>query len=237
MTDQLAATALRLMCAFAVKGAFDHSIVAAFEAESERPLHVEWDTTVGIAGSIMQGAHADVVVVVSEAMDRLVEAGKVSAAGRVEIVQSRIGLAVSKGTGHPDISTLDTLKRTLLDARSVCYSMAGASGLHLQPLFERIGIADAINRRATVIPSGFTAEKLLSGEADIALQQISELRVVQGVEVVGPLPDLAQKVSTFSAAVLVMAFDPAGAQEFVRFLASQTAADAYRASGLDPLRQ
>ena len=237
MTDQPAATALRLMCAFAVRGAFDRSIVAAFEAESGRALRIEWDTTVGIAGRIMEDAQADVVVVVSEAMDRLVQAGKVSADGRVDIAQSRIGLAVPAGAPHPDISTIEALKRTLLDARSVCYSMAGASGLHLKPLFERIGIADAVNRRATVIPSGFTAESLLSGEADIALQQLSELRVVPGVEGVGPLPEAAQKVSTFSAAVPVTAFDPACARDFVRFLASEAAVEAYRTSGLDPLQR
>lgn len=233
MTTEPAVPALQLMCAFAVRGAFDHAIVREFEAGGTG-LAIDWDTTVGITEKLMGGGRADVAVVVDAAMDKLVAAGKAVAASRVDVARSRIGLAVPKGAPHPDLSSLEALKRTLLAARSVCYSMAGASGLHLQPFFERIGIAEAVNARATIIPSGFTAEKLLSGEADIALQQLSELKVVPGVEVVGPLPEAAQKVSTFSAAVLEGAADPEGAARFVRFLTGPQALAAYHASGLDP---
>jgi len=96
-------------------------------------------------------------------------------------------------------------------ARSVAYSRTGASGIYFAGLLPRLGLAEAVNAKATIIPQGFTAEKLVSGEADIAVQQISELMVVPGIEVVGPLPDPVQEMTTFAAAILRGATDRDGA--------------------------
>ncbi|HEX2940393.1 MAG TPA: substrate-binding domain-containing protein, partial [Rhodopila sp.] len=114
-------------------------------------------------------------------------------------------------------------------------SQAGASGIYFRSLIERMGIADAITAKATVIPAGFTAEKLVTGEADLAVQQISELLVVPGIEVIGPFPDVYQSLSAFSAAVFKDAANPALAQAFLRAVRAERAFAAYRRCGLDPV--
>ncbi|MGI4944128.1 MAG: molybdate ABC transporter substrate-binding protein, partial [Janthinobacterium lividum] len=91
-----------------------------------------------------------------------------------------------------------------------------------------------VNARATIIPAGFTAEKLVTGEADIAIQQLSELQVVQGIEIVGPLPDEVQKVTTFAAVVMTGTAEREAAERFVRTLTGPSAVAAYRATALDP---
>ena len=121
-------------------------------------------------------------------------------------------------------------------ARSVCYSRGGQSGVHFAPMLQRIGIADAVNAKATIIPAGFTAEKLVTGEADIAIQQLSELSVVPGIEIVGPLPDAVQKVTTFAAAVMTGSAHHDVARRFVESLVTDTAFAAYEATMLDPAR-
>src|SRR6185437_11142847 len=107
--------------------------------------------------------------------------------------------AVKAGAAHPDIATEAALGAALLGARSVAYSRLGASGIYFAQLIEQLGIASEVNARATIIPAGFTAEKLLTGEADLAVQQISELMQVGGIEVVGPIPHDLQTPAVFSA--------------------------------------
>jgi molybdate transport system substrate-binding protein len=225
---------LRVMAGLAVRGAFEAGIVPAFEASTGVGVEVEWMPTTVIMAKIAAGARADVLVVIADAMDRLVQQGEVDPASRVEVAHSRLGLAVPAGAVHPEIGTVGAFTRALLAARSVAYSRAGASGIYFDKLIERLGIADAIRARATVIPAGFTAEKLLTGEADLAVQQVSELMVVPGVEIVGKFPEELQQVSSFSAAVMRGAANETAAACFVAGLVSKEAAAAYRATGIDP---
>ncbi|MEG9529541.1 molybdate ABC transporter substrate-binding protein [Methylobacterium tardum] len=226
-------TETRLKCALVVRGAFDAHVVPAFEAAGGRAA-IHWAPTAVIMKEIEAGATADAILVLSDAMDRLIAEGKVEAESRVDAVRSRYGIAVKAGSQHPDISTVEALKRTLVEARSVAYSRTGASGIYFAGLLPRLGLAEAVNARATIIPQGFTAEKLVSGEADIAVQQISELMVVPGIEVVGPLPDPVQEMTTFSAAIMRGATDRTGAARFLAGLTTPQAAEAYRTSGLEP---
>lgn len=226
-------TTTRLMCALVVRGAFDAHVAPAFEASGGR-VAIDWAPTAVIMDRIAAGATADAVLVLSDAMDRLVAEGRVEAGSRIAVARSRYGIAVRAGDPHPGIDTVETLTRTLVEARSVAYSRTGASGIYFAGLLLRLGIAEAVNARATIIPQGFTAEKLVSGEADIAVQQISELMVVDGIEIVGPFPDPVQEVTTFCAASMRGAEDPEGAARFLAGLTTPEAAAAYRASGLEP---
>ena len=225
--------ATRLMCALVVRGAFDAQVVPAFEA-SGGSISIDWAPTAVIMERIAGGATADAALVLSDAMDRLVADGRVEAGSRIAVARSRYGIAVRAGTPHPEIDTVEALTRSLLEARSVAYSRTGASGIYFAGLLPRLGIADAVNARATIIPQGFTAERLVSGDADIAVQQISELMVVDGIEIVGPFPDPVQAVTTFCAAILSGAEDRQGAARFLASLTTAEAARAYRASGLEP---
>jgi molybdate transport system substrate-binding protein len=141
---------------------------------------------------------------------------------------------VKAGATHPDIATEAALRATLLGARSVAYSRLGASGIFFAQLLERMGVAAEINARSKIIPQGFTAELLVSGEADLAVQQISELKLVEGVEVVGPIPRELQRPAVFSAGRLAASNNAAQSDRLLKFLASPEAAPALRESGLEP---
>ncbi|MGI4944526.1 MAG: molybdate ABC transporter substrate-binding protein [Janthinobacterium lividum] len=227
---------LHLKCALVVKGAFDASLVPTFEASSGYKLEIDWAPTTVIMSKLAKGAAADAVLIVADSVDELIGQGKVEAGTKRVVLRSRIGVAVAAGAPHPDLSTLDAFKHAMTGARSVCYSRGGQSGVHFAPMLQRIGIADVVNAKATIIPAGFTAEKLITGEADIAIQQLSELAVVPGIEIVGPLPDAVQKVTTFAAAVMTGSAHRDMAERFVASLVTETAFAAYEASRLDPAR-
>jgi len=225
---------LSLMSALAVRGAFENGILPAFQAETGIQVVPEWTPTTVIMSKLAAGERADVVVVIVDSMDRLVEQGLVDPASRVELAHSRLGLAVPAGAPHPDISTMEAFTQALLGARSIAYSMGGASGIYFRALIERLGIAEAVNAKATTIPAGFTAEKLVTGEADLAVQQVSELMVVPGVEIIGRFPEEVQQVTSFSAAIMRGCAQVADAERLMRYLTGDRAAEAYRASGVDP---
>lgn len=235
MTSETTQHPLTLMSALAVRGAFENGILPAFEAETGIQVVPDWSPTTVIMTRVAAGARPDVVVLIVEAMDRLVEQDIVDPASRVELAHSRLGLAVPPGAAHPDISTVEAFTRALLAARSICYSVGGASGIYFQQLIARLGIADAINAKATPIPAGFTAEKLLTGEADLAVQQVSELMVVPTVEIIGKFPEEVQQISSFSAAIMRGTPNTAAAARLIASLTGERAAAAYRASGVDPI--
>jgi molybdate transport system substrate-binding protein len=115
----------------------------------------------------------------------------------------------------------------------VIYSRAGASGIYFEKLIEKLDIAAPIRARATVIPAGLTAERLVSGEGDLAIQQISELLMIDGVDIVGPFPPELQSATGFTAAILNGAPRAAEAAALLQALTAPAARDAYKASGLE----
>jgi molybdate transport system substrate-binding protein len=141
---------------------------------------------------------------------------------------------VRAGRAHPDITTENALRKTLLAAQSVAYSRLGASGIYFGELIKRMGIAAEINAKATIVPQGFTAERLVSGEADLAVQQISELKQVAGIEVVGPIPHDLQTPALFSAGRMATARNAAAVDRLLHYLASPEVAPVLRQSGLEP---
>jgi len=151
----------------------------------------------------------------------------------VDLARSWVGIAVKAGAAHPDISTEAALRAALLGARAVAYSRLGASGILFAKLIERLGIAADINARAVIIPQGFTAERLVTGEAELAVQQISELKQVEGIEVVGPIPHALQTPAIFSAGRMTASPRATQADRLLQFLASSEVAPVLRESGLE----
>jgi molybdate transport system substrate-binding protein len=183
---------------------------------------------------LRSGESPDVVILTREGLEEVVREGRVVAESCVDLAGSWVGIAVKAGAIHPDISTEAALRTALLGARSVAYSRLGASGILFAKLIERLGIASDINARAVIIPQGFTAEKLITGEADLAVQQISELKQIEGIEVIGPIPRAMQTLAVFSAGRMAGTSKPDEADRLLRFLASPEVAPALRASGLEP---
>ena len=144
-------------------------------------------------------------------------------------------MAVRTGAPKPDISTVEALKRTLLEAKSVAYS-ASASGVYLSTeLFARLGIADQMTQKAKRIESERVGTVVARGDAELGFQQVSELLPIAGVDYVGPLPDAVQRVTVFSAGIATGAREPEAAKALIRFLASPAARPAIEKSGLEPV--
>ena len=197
-------------------------------------IDADFAPTLGLLERLRDGEAADVVILTREGLDGLKTNGSVVAESCVDLARSLVGIAVKAGSVHPDIGTDAAFRATLLRARAVAYSGLGASGVFFAQLIEHMGIAGEINARARIIPQGFTAERLLSGEADLAVQQISELKLVAGVEIVGPIPLHLQNPAVFSAGRLVASKNPDQSERLLKFLASPEATPALRESGLEP---
>ncbi len=232
MQNQSDLKTVRVMAGLAVEVAINRWLKPAFEADTGLRLEIDWRPTAAIMKSIEAGDRADVIIGIDNSMDILVERGIVQAATRVPLADSILGVGVKGGARRPDVSTVEAFKRAMVEARGVAYSKAGASGIYFAGLIQRLGIADAVNARAVVIPMGFTAEKVASGEAELAIQQVSELMTVPGIDVVGPFPPELQTVTRFDAATFSEAKNASGAQAFMAALTSSAAAKAYADGGL-----
>src|SRR5262249_5031755 len=138
---------------------------------------------------LARGEPADVLIMVGYALGDLVKDGKAVAGSRVDLVNSPIGIAVKAGAPHPDISSGAAVKQALLNAGSIAYSDS-ASGVYVSTeMFQKLGIADQMKDKAKKIPATPVGEIVAKGEAELGLQQISELKPVQGIEIIGKLPD------------------------------------------------
>ena len=224
---------VRLLSTLALMGAV-RSLAGRYQAEKGTRIDADFAPTLGLLDRLRGGEAADVVILTREGLDELASEGIVVADSRVDLARSYVGIAVKAGADHPDIATESALRATLLGARSVAYSRIGASGIFFAQLIERMGIASEVNAKARIIPSGFTAERLVTGDADLAVQQISELKQVAGVEIVGPIPLDMQSPAVFSAGRLAASKRVVQADELLKYLASPEAAPVLRASGLEP---
>jgi molybdate transport system substrate-binding protein len=182
-----------------------------------------------------RGEPADVLIMVGYALGDLATQGKVAADSRVDLVKSPIGIAVKSGTPKPDISSVDALKRALLAAKSIAYSDS-ASGVYISTeMFQKLGIADAMKDKARKIPATPVGEIVAHGDAELGFQQISELKPVPGIEIVGQLPPELQKITVFSAGIASVSKEPEAGKALIKFLASPAAAPVIIASGMEPI--
>jgi molybdate transport system substrate-binding protein len=182
-----------------------------------------------------RGEPADVLIMVGYALGDLVKQGKVVADSRVDLTKSLIGIAVKSGAPKPDIGSAEALKRALLAAKSIAYSDS-ASGVYVSTeMFAKLGIADQMKDKARKIPATPVAEIVARGDAEIGFQQISELRPVAGVDIVGPLPPELQKVTVFSAGIATVSKEPDAGKALIKFLASPAASAAIIKSGMEPI--
>jgi molybdate transport system substrate-binding protein len=225
--------AIRVLSTLALKGAVP-GLASQYQAAGGAHIDADFAPTLALLERLRSGEAADVVILTREGLDEVAREGRVAAESCVDLARSWVGIAVKAGAVHPNISNEAALRAALLSARSVAYSRLGASGILFAKLIERLGIASDINAKAQIIQQGFTAEKLVTGEADLAVQQISELKQVGGIEVVGPIPYELQTPAVFSAGRMAATNKPAEADRLLRFLASPGVAPALRESGLEP---
>ena len=224
---------IRVLSTLALKGAVGR-LAGQYQAEGGAWIDADFAPTLALLDRIRRGEGADIVILTREGLDELVREGRVLADSCVDLARSYVGLAVRVAAVRPDISTEAALRETLLGARAVAYSQLGASGILFAQLIERLEIAAEINARAVIIPQGFTAEKLLTGEADLAVQQISELKQVAGIDVIGPIPHALQTPAVFSAGRMAGSKLNDQGDRLLCYLASAAVAPVLRACGLEP---
>ena len=206
-----------------------------FERTTGHRLSIGYDPANVIKRHIDGGAAFDVAIVTRPVIDDLSKQGKIIADTCVDIGRSGLGLAVRKGAPKPDISTIEAFKRALLAATSVVRSKDGTSGLYFEKLLDRLGIAEAMRGKIRLGGSGRIAELVAAGEAELAVQQISELLPVAGAEFVGPFPPELQLYTVFAAGVGSAAKNRQAAVALINSLTAPSAAVLFKAKGLEPI--
>jgi molybdate transport system substrate-binding protein len=233
------AAEVRVMISGGLTAAYQ-ALVPEFEKATGNKVLTAYGPSMGttvnaIPVRLERGEAADVLIMVGYALGDLIKNGKVVADSRVDLVKSPIGVAVKAGAPKPDISSADTLKRALLAAKSVAYSDS-ASGVYVSTeMFAKLGIADEMKDKAKKIPATPVGEIVARGEAEIGFQQISEMKPVAGIDIVGQLPPDLQKITVFSAGIATVSKEPDAGRALIKFLASPAARDAIVNSGMEPI--
>ena len=186
-----------------------------------------------IPSRLRRGDAADVVIVNADSLDDLIKQGLVIANSRVDLARSRIGMAVRAGARKPDISSLDALKRALLDAKSVALSSSVSGDYFTKDVFPRLGIAEQMAAKTRRSGNERVGALIARGDAEIGFQQMSELLPIKEIEVVGPLPSEVQRVTIFAAGVAANSKQPDAARAYIRYLASTAASAAVAQTGLE----
>ncbi len=222
---------LTVLSTLAVMGVLQE-VLPDYQRSNDVAVHPTFGPTREQLTRIEGGARGDATILTETAIDSLIASGVLAPGSRVDLARSFVGVAVKAGTPRPAIGTAEQFRQALLDARSIVFSAAGASGIFFAGLIEQLGVAEAVRAKATIIPTGFTAELAARGEAELAIQQVSELMAVSGVDIVGRVPPELEPGTMFAGGVFVGAQSGAGA--LLRFLASAAIAPVYSRLGLDP---
>jgi molybdate transport system substrate-binding protein len=229
-----AATAaeIKLMCPAPMRTTIT-DLVAQFERATPHKVTIVHTPSRMIIERLQGGEAFDVSILTAEATDGLIKQGKV--AKRVDVARSSIGLAVRSGAPAPDVSSAEAVKRTLLAAKTFARNEGAESGRHMLSVFARLGITEQMAGKTKAMPvgTGYVAELVARGEAELAAQQMPELKAVAGVDPF-PLPPELQLIIVFSAGVSPAPKEPEATAALVAFLSSPGAAATIRSKGLDP---
>jgi molybdate transport system substrate-binding protein len=228
---------LKVFSTIAVQSTLD-AVVPPFEAQSGLRLDITWNTAPALVKRLQGGETADVLILNRAGMDTMIRDGRVLRHSEVTLASSATAIAIRAGAARPDISTPEALKRTLIAARAISYTdpaAGGASGIYFAKLLERWGIAAEINAKTKFPPpAGLSGDFLLTGEADLAIQQKPELLQVPGIEILGTLPGDLHMVTVFVAGVEASSARAAAAKSLIDILHSRPTAKVFRDKGLDP---
>jgi molybdate transport system substrate-binding protein len=212
-------------------------LTQAYLAQTGVSVQIESVGGVDAAKRVQAGEAFDMVLLASDAIDKLIASGHVQTGSRCDWVRSPVAVAVQAGAARPDLSNEAAVKAAVLASPTLSYS-TGPSGVYLEKLFERWRIADEVKTRIVVPPPGTPVGALVaSGQAALGFQQLSELIALPGIDVLGTLPADVAFITTFSSGIpVVIAGDVtrvAAVQSFLQFLASAGVEDVKRKQGMD----
>jgi molybdate transport system substrate-binding protein len=230
-----AAAEIKVLTAGAMRKVVD-ALVPPFETQTGHKVAVDNATAGALAKRIEGGEAFDVAVITPKVIDELIGKGRMAAGTRTDLAKVGIGVAVKEGAQLPDIKTVEAFKRTLLAAKSVAYidpKAGGSSGIYFDGLLDRLGIAGEIRPKARLKQGGYVAELVVSGEAEVAVHQISEIVPVKGVVLAGPLPPEIQNFTTYAAAIGANAKDAAAAKSLIDHIGGPAAAPILKSKGME----
>jgi molybdate transport system substrate-binding protein len=220
-------------------GAFKPVLVALqpqFERETGHRLVIDNDTAGALQRRIAAGEAFDVVFSSPASLQPLAQAGRLAGEPPLPLARVAIGVAVRKGAPLPDISSVAAFRALLLDARSVAYidpAAGGSSGIYLDRLFEQWGIAPQVRAKAVLVPGGLVATRVVDGQADVAIHQISEILAVPDAVLVGPLPAEIQNYTVYAGALSAQTTKAAAARELLAALRGPRAAEILKSRGME----
>lgn len=221
-------------------GAFKPVVIALvpdFEKRSGSKVVIDNDTAGGLQKRIEGGEAFDIAVITPAIVDDLAGKGKIAPGSRANLASVAIGVVVKDGAPKPDVSTVDAFKNALLAAKTVAYidpASGGSSGIYIDKLLERLGIADQIRPKAKLKKGGHVADLIVSGEAELGVHQISEIVAVKGAALVGPLPKEIQNTTTYAAGLSVSPQNKEAAQALIKMFSGPEAAAVLKSKGMDP---
>ncbi len=223
-------------------GAYKQVVLAllpAFEKQTGHQVTVDNGTTGQLKKRIEGGEAFDLLVITPAVVDEMIKSGKLAAGSEVKLASVGIGVVVKEGAPKPDISTVDKFKQALLAAKSVAYidpASGGSSGIYIDKLLVKLGIADQIRPKAKLKKGGHVADLIVSGEAELGIHQISEIVPVKGAALVGPLPKEIQNTTIYAAALSASVKDKDAAIELIEYLSGPDAAAVLKSKGMEPAK-
>jgi molybdate transport system substrate-binding protein len=231
LAGQAQTAEIKVLASTAVKTTLEE-LGPQFEKATGNKVEFDFAPAAILKTKIDQGTAFDVAILTVPVTDSLAGAGKIDTA-RTTIAHSGIGVAIHKGAPKPDISTTEAFKRTLLNAKSIGFTAAGATGAYLKTLFEKLGIADELKPKLKLL-QGAAGEAAANGDVEIGMTQISEILPYANADLVGPLPSEVQSYTYFSAAVSAASREADVAKAFIKFLAAPAALAVIKAKGMEP---
>jgi molybdate transport system substrate-binding protein len=226
-------TTLRLISSMATRALLADLREAWLVLRPDIALDIESVGGVDAARRVQAGEAVDAVVLAAGAIDQLTAAGRIVPGTRADLVRSGVAVAVRAGDPAPDIGSEDAVRQAVLAARSVSFS-TGPSGVHLQQVFDRWGIADEIRPRLVQAPPGVPVGSLVaSGEVELGFQQLAELMNLPGIRVLGPLPPAIQIITVFSAGLSITSTQADAVRAFLAWAVSPATTDIKRRNGME----
>jgi molybdate transport system substrate-binding protein len=210
-------------------------LAKAYEKETGHTVTLAFGT-VGVVRQKLAAEPADVVIMSDTGIEETLKQGGIVAGSRTDLARTGMGVAVREGAPRPDISTPETFKQALLAAKSITYvdpAQGATSGMHFASVLQRLGIADQVKAKTTLVPGGYPAELVAKGQVELVVHQISEIVPVKGVTLVGPLPKELQKVTVYAAGVAAKSAAPELARGFIAFLTRPAFRTKFAEAGLD----
>jgi len=226
-------TQLRVLCSNGLKAVVEE-LRARAEHEIGRPLVIEPGTSVAIRQRIQSGDTFDVAILSSEVMDEVIKAGKIQAGTRTELGRSGIGVGIRSGARKPDIATIEALKTTLLNAKSMTWVDVGASRVHIDKMLEELTIAKAVQPKIVLthqVDESIAA--VAAAKAELVITLISEIVPAKGVDYVGPLPPKLQSYVSLAGGVSTSSKNVDAGRALIKFLSSPAIAPVYKSKGME----